>query len=255
MTTGVRSASINLMNEHYTQLVDSQIQLGLTRARDAAKLKHPGLRGRAREIFLRDLLRPFLNPTFDTCTGVVVDSQGGQSNQIDIIVYNKHLLPPILLTAEEGIIPCESTLATIEIKSKLTATELQQSIANARSVKALQPRFYEPNPTTNTKSSILCSVFAYGSTRKPQNESRTLQRYVKKANQNHNQEIHIPVSALCISDAVLTYCSWHDPEDPSNNKFEIVQKRALASYLSFLYDSITSQAAQRSPMYSAHYFQ
>ena len=89
------------MSSHYTRLIDSQIALAMSRGKDAEDLIHKGLRGRAREIFIRDLLRPFINPNFGICTGIVVDSSNKQSNQIDIIIYDKSLLPPILLTTEE----------------------------------------------------------------------------------------------------------------------------------------------------------
>ena len=242
------------MSSHYIPLIDSQIALAMGRAKDAGELIHKGLRGRAREIFIRDLLRPFINPNFEICTGVVVDSKGRQSNQIDIIIYDKSLLPPIMLTAEEGIIPCESTLATIEIKSKLTSEELQKSVVNARSVKALRPEYYEPIPTTEQKSSILCCVFSYKSARKPENESRTMQKYAREQNKiNSDQVVHIPISASCIGNSAFTYCNWHDPNDPRKQTFDLVTNRPLATFLSFLSDSTTYQRAQRSPMFSAHY--
>jgi Domain of unknown function (DUF6602) len=244
------------MNAHYTRLIDSQISLAMERAEDAQELIHKGLRGRAREIFIRDLLRPFINPNFGICTGVVVDSEGGQSSQIDIIIYDKTLLPPILLTAEEGIIPCESTLATIEIKSKLTSEELRKSVQNARSVKALRPQFHEPNPTTKQKTSIICSVFSYKSGRNPENESRTIQKYVREENKNNTDQIvHIPISASCIGDSAFTYCQRFDPENPSKQRFDLITTRPLATFLSYISDSTTLQRAQRSPMYSAHYLQ
>ena len=244
------------MNHHYARLIDSQIALAMSRGKDAEEFIHQGLKGRAREIFIRDLLRPFINPNFGICTGVVVDSENRQSSQIDIIIYDSSLLPPILLTAEEGVIPCESTLATIEIKSTLTSKELKQSVVNARSVKALRPQYYEPNPTTKEKSSILCCVFAFKSGRKPENESKTIQKYMRSENKdNPNQIVHIPVSASCIANNAFTYCAWHDKEDPSKQRFDLVKKRPLATFLSFLSDSTTYQRAQRSPMFSTHYLQ
>lgn len=242
------------MNPHYTRLVDSQIRLAMNRAEGACELIHKGLRGRAREIFIRDLLRPFINPNFGVCTGIVVDSEGRQSSQIDIIIYDKSLLPPILLTAEEGIIPCESTLATIEIKSKLTSEELKKSVINARSVKALRPQYHELNPTSEFKSSILCCVFSYQSTRKAEKESEAVQKYAGRENENNpSQVVHIPISASCIGDSAFTFCRWHDPDYPSNQKFELVIERPLAAFLSFLSDLTIFLRAQRSPMFSEHY--
>jgi hypothetical protein len=142
---------------------------------------------------------------------------------------------------------------SIEVKSKLAAPELRQGIANARSVKALRPQFREPNPPSDTKSSILCCIFAYDSTRKPANEPKTLQRYARQANTPGGPTVHVPISVLCIANAAFTYCQIHDQQNPANHTFPLIRDRPLASFLSFLHDTTVFHAAQRSPMYSAHY--
>ena len=93
------------MNPHYTKLAESIIQFALSRSKAASELMHSGLRGRAREIFAKDLLTPFLSPNVGACTGIVVDSNGGSSHQIDIIIYDKTLIPSLMFTGEEGIVP------------------------------------------------------------------------------------------------------------------------------------------------------
>src|SRR5579862_202739 len=108
------------MNPHYPKWAQSRIELALSQSEDASELTHPGLKGRAREVFIKDLLTPFLSPNLGTCTGVVVDSHGGSSEQIDIIIYDKTLIPSLLFTGEDGVVPFESVLATIEVKSELT---------------------------------------------------------------------------------------------------------------------------------------
>ncbi|KWZ42580.1 hypothetical protein WS72_06645 [Burkholderia savannae] len=72
-------------------------------------------------------------------TGQIVESYTGRlSGQIDIILYDKSILPPILMDEKVGIFPIESVLYTIEVKTTITATEL----ANAHtSAKDLQENF------------------------------------------------------------------------------------------------------------------
>jgi hypothetical protein len=116
------------MNPNYTKHAERIIQSVLSRSEDVSELKHTGLKGRAREIFVNDLLTPFLSPNLGTCTGIIVDSSGGNSFQTDIIIYDKTLIPSLMFTPEEGIVPIESVLATVEVKSSLTREELRKSI-------------------------------------------------------------------------------------------------------------------------------
>ncbi len=58
------------------------------------QLQHKSTNGELKELFLKDLLCEFLTSQFGVGTGVVIDSQGNTSKQIDIIVYDNRLLPP-----------------------------------------------------------------------------------------------------------------------------------------------------------------
>ncbi len=46
------------------------------------------------------------------------------STQMDIILYDKSIVPPILFDESTGIFPIEAVLYTIEVKTKLNVTEL-----------------------------------------------------------------------------------------------------------------------------------
>jgi len=72
------------------------------------------------------LLLPLLPPSIGVSSGVIISWQGHQSPQMDVIIYDKTLLPPFLL-AEKGLIPIEAVLFAIEVKSKLTLEELRDS--------------------------------------------------------------------------------------------------------------------------------
>lgn len=184
------------MNPHYTKLAESIIQFALSRSEAASELMHSGIRGRAREIFSKDLLSPFLSPNIGTCTGIIVDSSGGSSLQIDIIIYDKTLIPSLMFTGEEGIVPIESVLATVEVKSILTSDELKKSIINSHSVKNLNANFAEVMSETPKKSSPVCCVFSFSSDSKPETELGRLEEVVSEVNQETEKKVYVPLSAF-----------------------------------------------------------
>jgi hypothetical protein len=92
---------------------------------------HAGLKGQLREILIRDLMRPLLPVDVGLGTGVIITTDNRQSSQQDIVLFDKRILPPILLERISGIFPIESVLFTIEVKSVLNATELKTSHDNA----------------------------------------------------------------------------------------------------------------------------
>jgi hypothetical protein len=81
---------------------------------------------------------PRFPSNFGDATGVIVSAHDErQSAQQDIIVFDRRILPPVLFEGGPAIIPAESVLATIEVKSTLNATELHKADENARSVSRL----------------------------------------------------------------------------------------------------------------------
>lgn len=137
---------------------------------DAVKgISHLGLRGRAREIFVNELLLPL--PGQIVGTGAVVDSMGNQSGQSDIIVFDKSILPPELFSEGEGLFPIEACAYVIEVKSKLTAHELKAAHENAGRLWSLQPLVEVFRP--------FHVVFAFGSDLKGDEIVDELNRYRK----------------------------------------------------------------------------
>lgn len=59
------------------------------------------------------------------------------SNQIDIVLYSRAILPPAVYSQTEGFFPVESCLYTIEVKSRLTAGEIRKAIDNSLSCHGL----------------------------------------------------------------------------------------------------------------------
>lgn len=213
-----------------------QTELGSLRTLSSAKelgrlFDHTVLNGRAKEVFLMDLLRPYTFPGIGMCTGTIFDNHGQQSDQIDVIVYDKKVTPPVLLNDVEGAIPYESVLATIEVKTRLTLTAVKQCVKNAWSVKTLsftqdgiQQNIFGEHSNTRVIHSPICAVFAFESTlalSRPEKELSRLLKVVTDFNNtiNHNniqvKKVIAPISLMCVAKSATFECT--DANNAGNN--------------------------------------
>lgn len=97
-------------------------------------VKQDGEKGAFREFFVAQLIRPFMPPHFGIGSGIVGDFWERQSRQSDVIIYDRRLLPPILLAGDRGIFPIDSVLAVIEVKSCLVARDYRLIVDAARHI-------------------------------------------------------------------------------------------------------------------------
>jgi len=95
-------------------------------------LNHPLGKGELRELFVTELISNWLTSQYSVTSGFIVDIQGNQSKQTDIIIYDSTLLPPFIKQSNLGVVPIECVLATIEVKSFLDKSELINSEENAK---------------------------------------------------------------------------------------------------------------------------
>lgn len=121
------------MNELYRSFVVARIDYALNAARAAAPLQNAGVKGSVREILIADLFKPLVPSDIGVATGVIISAfDQKQSPQQDIIVFDMRVLPPILFERGHAIVPIESVIATIEVKSVLNAQELRSAHNNAK---------------------------------------------------------------------------------------------------------------------------
>jgi len=95
-------------------------------------------RGRFREAVLSEFLRPFLPPRYGLSSGEIFSSDGEQSAQIDIVIYDDIFSTILFRDKPDQLFPAESVFGSIEVKSYLSADELRTASANIRSVKSLR---------------------------------------------------------------------------------------------------------------------
>lgn len=133
----------------------------------ATAFEHSSARGTYREESLRKFLSDRLPGGYAVTTGFVFDARDVLSKQLDVLIYRVRDTP-FLLTGESVLVPCESLLAAIEIKSELTVDEIKDGLEVAKSIRALRPfdkSFVDARQRGNPaddKPRCLFSIFAFG---------------------------------------------------------------------------------------------
>jgi len=119
------------MHKAYQDFVKAKVSAAVAASKAAAEVKHKGLKGQLREIFIRDLLRPFLPSDVGVGTGEVISHTDQTSTQQDVIIYDRAILPPVVFEQACGVFPIESVLYTIEVKTRLGESDLQSALESA----------------------------------------------------------------------------------------------------------------------------
>ena len=120
--------------------VSTQMKSDFVKAQKS--LPHSGLKGDANEETVKIFLKQYLPKTLDITTGMLVDSVGNMSRQLDIIICDAAKTPIFYQSGGTRVIPVECAYAVIEVKAFLDKTELRKSYDNMQSVKALEKKAY-----------------------------------------------------------------------------------------------------------------
>jgi hypothetical protein len=118
------------------ETAEDQLWLGFKRA--GAK-RHRGSRGASREDAVARFLAGQLPTRFGVTTGEAVDAGERRTGQLDVVVYDRNLTAPLLQDESGDLLPAESLLAVIEVKSTLTQDELETCAQAAKAIARLRP--------------------------------------------------------------------------------------------------------------------
>ncbi len=106
---------------------------------DAAQtITHDGKRGEATESDWLRVIRSYLPNRYAVDTGIVIDSIGKTSDQIDIVIYDLHYTPVLLTRESNRYIPAEAVYAVLEAKPTINKELLEYAGAKAVSVRCLK---------------------------------------------------------------------------------------------------------------------
>ncbi|MCG6242081.1 hypothetical protein K6U55_08540 [Vibrio diabolicus] len=124
------------VSNKYQDFLRAKVKGAIAEAQAASNLSHQGVKGTILEILISKLFRPLLPSDIGVGTGQIIESYSGKtSNQIDIILYDKSILPPVLFDEYTGIFPVEAVLYTIEVKTTLTKQDLRVAHESAKVVR------------------------------------------------------------------------------------------------------------------------
>jgi len=137
---------------------------------------HPLHKGTPRESFIRQFLQSHLPETLSIGTGEIIDNEslpGQPRNQFDIVIYKKDF-PKLDFGGGISGFLIESVVATVEVKSTLTSTELESAIKAAKNSKSLKKSVTQGFFTGYIPPAILNFVVSYDG---PENLS-TVSRWI-----------------------------------------------------------------------------
>lgn len=117
---------------------------------DRNEIRHAAEKGQHIEHRIRTALRSVLPEKVGVSHGFVVDSEGGRSQQMDIILYDRLNCPKIRAsggTAGSEVFPVEATYACGEVKTTLRGDDLTDCFDKCSSYKSLSRiAYYRPHP-------------------------------------------------------------------------------------------------------------
>lgn len=174
----------------------------LARSEAQENIVHAGLRGRFREIFVTDLLSPWLPPVCACGTGTIICGKTNTyriGTQDDIIIYDKSSMPPILVgsSGEEGVFLFNGVLLRIEVKSTLRNKDLKRF---ANSSVSLSKMGFTVTPIHKKKEvlfGVLNMIFAFASDLHTKAENE-FERFQQIFHDTQGYEIGM-ISAVCIA--------------------------------------------------------
>jgi hypothetical protein len=141
-------------------------------------------KGTPREAFIKEFLQNHLSELIGFGTGEIIDcaSQSNQQrNQVDIVLYKKNY-PKLDFGGSINGFFVESVVATIEVKSTLTETELIAAFNSIRNTKSLQPHVVTSFFTGYQAPGIFSCIVAYDGPANMQTIYGWIKRYIQQNN-------------------------------------------------------------------------
>jgi len=148
-----------------------EIMMGMQAQMDAKlslsrrTLTHPVAIGDVAELEWIDLLSEYLPKRYSVGKGFVVDAESHCSDQIDVVIYDKHFTPFVFHQNGVKYIPAEAVYAVIECKQQISPSNIAYAAKKARSVRRLNRTsipiqhaggIHDPKPLHNILAGLVC---------------------------------------------------------------------------------------------------
>lgn len=116
--------------------ISKKMQIDINETR--AVIEHPGSKGTILEETFKDFLRRYLPRSLDISSGILVDSDGGKSRQLDVIISDSFKSPIFYSKADIRVMPVECANVVFEVKARLDTPTIDGIIENMLSVRQLK---------------------------------------------------------------------------------------------------------------------
>jgi len=163
----------------------------------SSQIQHRGVKGDVREDILKEFLKKYLPEKYGIAKGLVIDVNGKQSKQQDILIYDKSITPVFFLSQSETILPIESVLSIIEVKSVLNKKQLIEALENIKSVKELEKNYLNKKSTNIYPFGF---IFCYTSSIQLDDIRKQYRDFF-----NSNAKEHIPTAIFCLDKGSLVH--------------------------------------------------
>lgn len=110
----------------------------LANLKSSRRITHPGDRGEVNEQHFIDFLRKYLPNRYTVEKAIVIDSLGGVSHSIDVVVFDRQYTPTLLDNDKHRYVPAEAVYAVFECKPKIDKGYLEYAAKKAKSVRKLK---------------------------------------------------------------------------------------------------------------------
>jgi hypothetical protein len=190
--------------------ISQQMNTDLEQIRDAYK-QSSDLRGTQFEETFRKFLRLYLPRKLELSTGTIIDSNGLQSKQLDIIVSDYSRAPILFEDKDIRTLPIECVYSVIEVKAKLDIKETEKCLANMKSVRQLEKKAYykrkgaiEITHDMYGQSYLIPPVtyfiFAFDSI-----NLTTLRDYINTVHNREQLPVHNRIDSVCVLNKGVIY--------------------------------------------------
>ena len=101
-------------------------------------ITHNGVMGEVNELHFIEVLRKYLPNRYAVAQGIIVDSNGATSDQIDIIIFDPQYTPTLLDQQSHRFVPVEAVYGVLEAKPTISKQYLEYAGDKAASVRRLE---------------------------------------------------------------------------------------------------------------------
>ena len=115
-----------------------QDELAVRLKLSSESITHDGVMGGVNEQHFIAVLRKYLPMRYAVAHGIVIDSNGTTSDQIDIVIYDRQYTPTLLDQQDHRFIPAEAVYCILEVKPTINKGYLEYAGHKAKSVRDLE---------------------------------------------------------------------------------------------------------------------